>query len=111
MKEVRSPWSSKSSRADSVPEQGTASRHSEEPRPTALHVTEADPEPLPPLSEEPSVEEPQAAADSELNTAGSGADLGCPDPKFLRQFEELLGRRVFSPDVAGSALGVVGPED
>jgi hypothetical protein len=113
MKTVRSPWSSH--RADSVPEEQsqTASRHSEEPQ--MMRSVEADPEPpptdaegeqsmqaLPPISEEP-----RAAADSEYDTP----PLGRVDPRFVEQFEQLMGMKIFRPNVPGASTGVTGPGD
>jgi hypothetical protein len=96
---VRSPWSS---RAD------TATHQEPEPHPTD-NEGEGQFSPLPPLEE---TEEPQAAADTaSSNTAGSGEDLGRGTPEYLRQFEELFGRRVFGPNVPGASMGIVGPGD
>jgi hypothetical protein len=57
-------------------------------------------QPLPELEEEP-------RADS-ANTAGSGVDLGRPNPEYLRQFWEQMGIR---PDVPGASMGVTGPDE
>jgi hypothetical protein len=112
MKEVRSPWSTR--RADSTasqPSHGfTASHQEPEPEPRSSDAEgEQQMQGLPPIEEE--VEEPQAVSDAASNTAGSGVDLGCPDPEHLRQFEALFGRRVFGPDVPGASMGVTGPGD
>jgi hypothetical protein len=71
-----------------------------EPRPTDNEGEEQF-SPLPPLEEEPRAD----------NTAGSGQPLGSCNSEYLRQFEALFGRKVFTPNVAGSAMGIVGPED
>ena len=93
MKEVRSPWSSH--RADSVAEQPTVA-------PSTDNEGEQEMQGLPPIEE---VEQPpQATADSE-----NGDPLVRGDPEHLRQFEQLFGRPVFAPNVAGSSMGIVGP--
>jgi hypothetical protein len=109
---VRSPWSS--TRSDSAalqPADGfTASHQSyEEPEPQPRSSdTEGEEQfsPLPPLEEEP-----RGSADAASNPAGSGVDLGRGNPEYMRQFEELIGRKVFTPNVAGASLGVTGPGD
>jgi hypothetical protein len=107
--EVRSPWSS-TRRSDSEPEEprrDRVSRHSEEPQMPEPEPRSSDEEgeqqfsPLPPLAEEP-------RSDSASNPAGSGADLGRPDPAHLRQFWQQMG---IMPDVPGGSLGVTGPDE
>jgi hypothetical protein len=89
------------------------------PHPSTDQEGEQQMQELPPVEAEPSAAELAAIAEavtakadaSESNTAGSGVDLGCPDPAHVRQFEQLIRMRVFSPNVAGSALGVTGPDE
>jgi hypothetical protein len=74
---------------------------------THVHM-EAPEQPEPePGGDQAEPEEPRAAADTGVS---SGQDLSCGDPRFMQQFEELFGRRVFGPNVPGSALGVTGPD-
>jgi hypothetical protein len=108
MKIVRSPWSSKSTRADSVPEEQSQTTMHQEPEPQPRSTdTEGEQEfsPLPPVEE---IEEPRA---DNVDPSGSGQPLGSCNPEYLRPFQELLGIKVFGPNVAGSALGVTGPGD
>jgi hypothetical protein len=98
--EVISPVSRKGSKVGSIHRSDQAEPQPE-PRPAAQHPRDAEPEPLLPVGEEPT------KADADI----SGQDLGRVDPAHLRQLEQLWGRPLFSPNVSGSAMGVVGPED
>jgi hypothetical protein len=48
---------------------------------------------------------------NESHSSFGGVPLGGCNPEYLRQFEELLGRKVFMPNVAGASAGIVGPEE
>jgi hypothetical protein len=112
--EVKSPWSSH--RADSVPGEPTASFHSEPGLRPEPHGSDTEGEqqasPLPPLEEEPtpSIDEEPMMAKGDADV-GSGQDLGCANPEHLRQFEQLMGMKVFRPDVPGASMGVIGPDE
>jgi hypothetical protein len=63
---------------------------------------EQEMEALPPLEEK--LEEPNVAA-------VSTGQITCANPEHLRQFEQLFGQRVFSPNVPGASMGVTGPDE
>jgi hypothetical protein len=110
--EVVSPISRRGGKPGSI-HRGDQSEPQEQPevrvRPeTHVHM-EALEQPEERLGDQSEPEEPRAAADADIS---SGQDLGRADPAHLRQFEELLGIRIFGgPNVPGASAGVVGPED
>jgi hypothetical protein len=46
-----------------------------------------------------------------MPTARVRGDLGCVDPRHMREFEQLMGMRVFKPNVPGASMGVTGPDE
>jgi hypothetical protein len=120
------------SRHDSTPEQGmagTATLHSNEPAqmrsapvdqeqmrsapvdqeqmrgpkpPPSDAEGEQEMQALPPVQEEPT--EP-------LVTSDSSQDIARADPKYLREFEQLMGMKIFSPVIPGASMGVIGPDE
>jgi hypothetical protein len=108
--EVMSPISRKGSKPGSI-HRADQCEPQEQPevhvRPeTHVHMEALEQPEQPGDQSEP--EEPRAAADADVS---SGQDLGRADPEFLRQFEQMFGQRIFSPNVAGASAGVTGPDD
>jgi hypothetical protein len=78
-----------------------------------MHQTETEPQPLPPLQEEPSPEALAAVAEQVLAKPDSNGDgqVTRVDPRHMKQLEELWGGPLFAPDVAGASAGIVGPTE
>jgi hypothetical protein len=103
--EVMSPISRRGGKPGSIHRADQSEPQEVHVRPeTHVHM-ETPEQPEPQQSGDQGEPEPRAAADADVS---SGQDLGRPDPRYMRQFWQLMG---MSPDVAGSALGVTGPDE
>jgi hypothetical protein len=101
--EVMSPISRRGGKPGSIHRGDQSEPQEVHVRPeTHVHM-EAPEQPEPGDQSEP---EPRAAADADVS-----GQVGCADPAHLAEFEALFGRPIFRPNVAGSSLGVTGPDE